>query len=62
VGLWFCTQLPNDIPSEVLSQLGTKVQHGLRGFTEKDRRAIKTASENYPISDLYDIATEVMEL
>ncbi len=54
VGIYFCTQLPTDIPDEVLSQLGLKVQHALRAFTAKDRKAIKKTAENYPISDYYE--------
>ncbi len=53
VGIYFCTQNPQDVPDAVLSQLGLKVQHALRAFTEKDRKAIKKAAENYPISDYY---------
>jgi len=53
VGIYFCTQLPTDIPDEVLSQLGLKVQHALRAFTAKDRKAIKKTAENYPLSDFY---------
>lgn len=53
VGIYFCTQNPQDIPDAVLSQLGLKVQHALRAFTEKDRKAIKKAAENYPISEYY---------
>ena len=53
VGIYFCTQNPTDIPDEVLSQLGLKVQHALRAFTAKDRRAIKKAAENYPLTDFY---------
>jgi DNA helicase HerA-like ATPase len=55
IGIFFVTQSPNDIPSSVLGQLGTKVQHALRAFTAKDRKAIKTASENYPYSDFYEV-------
>lgn len=54
VGIYFCTQNPTDIPDGVLSQLGLKVQHALRAFTAKDRKAIKQAAENYPITDFYD--------
>lgn len=54
VGIYFCTQNPVDIPDGVLSQLGLKVQHALRAFTAKDRKAIKRAAENYPITDYYD--------
>ncbi|MFN0032724.1 MAG: helicase HerA-like domain-containing protein, partial [Flavobacteriales bacterium] len=53
VGIYFCTQNPYDIPEDVLAQLGLKVQHALRAFTEKDRKAIRKTSENYPISDFY---------
>ncbi|MGD9329649.1 MAG: DUF853 family protein [Cyclobacteriaceae bacterium] len=55
VGVFFVTQSPNDIPAGVLAQLGTKVQHALRAFTARDRKAIKTAAENYPITDFYDV-------
>ncbi len=54
VGLYFVTQNPTDVPDAVLSQLGLKVQHALRAFTAKDRKAIKLTAENYPISDYYD--------
>ncbi|MCW3076242.1 MAG: hypothetical protein JWO32_851 [Bacteroidetes bacterium] len=53
VGIYFVTQNPNDIPDSVLSQLGLKVQHALRAFTEKDRKAIKKTAENYPTSGFY---------
>ena len=55
VGIFFCTQNPTDIPNIVLSQLGMKVQHALRAFTAKDRKDIKLISENYPISEYYQI-------
>lgn len=54
VGLYFVTQNPTDVPDAVLSQLGLKVQHALRAFTAKDRKAIKLTAENYPISEYYD--------
>ncbi len=54
VGLYFVTQNPKDVPQDVLAQLGMKIQHALRAFTAKDRKAIKLASENYPDSEYYD--------
>src|SRR5690554_4455352 len=54
VGIYFCTQSPTDVPEAVLGQLGLKIQHSLRAFTAKDRKAISKAAENYPISDFYD--------
>lgn len=53
VGVFFITQNPYDVPEAVLSQLGLKVQHALRAFTEKDRKAIRKTAENYPISEFY---------
>ena len=55
IGLFFVTQNPNDVPDDVLGQLGLKVQHALRAFTAKDRKAIKLAAENYPSSEYYDV-------
>ena len=62
VGIFFCTQNPQDIPDMVLSQLGLKIQHALRAFTEKDRKAIKKASENYPISAFYKTDEQITAL
>lgn len=62
VGIFFITQSPDDIPESVLAQLGMKIQHALRAFTAKDRKAIKTAAENYPLSEYYvteDIITQL---
>lgn len=53
VGIYFITQNPADIPESILAQLGLKVQHSLRAFTAKDRKAIKLAAENYPITEFY---------
>jgi len=54
IGLYFVTQNPTDVPNEVLAQLGLKVQHALRAFTARDRKAIKLTAENYPESEYYD--------
>ncbi|MCP3927596.1 MAG: DUF853 family protein [Bacteroidetes bacterium] len=62
VGIFFVTQNPVDIPEEVLSQLGLKVQHALRAFTAKDRKAIKLAAQNYPITEFYDVPQLLTEL
>ncbi len=62
IGVFFCTQNPTDIPAAVLSQLGMKVQHALRAFTAKDRKAIKQTAENYPLSDYYETEQTITEL
>ncbi len=62
VGVFFVTQNPADIPEAVLGQLGLKVQHALRAFTAKDRRAIRLAAENYPLTDFYDVPDLLTQL
>jgi len=62
VGLFFVTQNPTDIPEAVLGQLGMKIQHALRAFTAKDRKAIKLSAQNYPDSDYYDVEELLTEL
>ncbi|MBL8153968.1 MAG: DUF853 family protein, partial [Anaerolineae bacterium] len=55
VGVYFCTQNPVDIPAPILAQLGMKIQHALRAFTANDRKAIKLAAENYPLTEFYQV-------
>ena len=55
VGLFFVTQVPDDIPENILSQLGFKLQHALRAFTAKDRKAIRLVAQNYPDTQFYDV-------
>ncbi len=62
VGIFFITQNPADMPDAVLGQLGLKIQHALRAFTAKDRKAIKLAAQNYPITEHYDVAQLLTEL
>lgn len=62
VGIFFCTQNPQDIPAGVLAQLGLKIQHALRAFTAADRKTIKQAAENYPESEYYDVDSMMTQL
>jgi DNA helicase HerA-like ATPase len=62
VGIFFCTQNPADIPNDVLGQLGMKMQHALRAFTARDRKAIKLVAENYPFTDYYKVDKTLTEL
>lgn len=59
VGLYFVTQNPTDVPEAILAQLGLKIQHALRAFTAKDRKAIKLTAQNYPETEFYQ-ADEVL--
>ena len=62
VGVFFCTQLPTDIPDDVLSQLGARVQHALRAFTPDDQKALTRTARTYPKSTVYDIETALTSL
>ncbi|HUM50691.1 MAG TPA: DUF853 family protein [Chitinophagales bacterium] len=62
VGIFFCTQNPNDIPESILAQLGLKVQHALRAFTAKDRQAIKLVAQNYPETAYYKVEDLITQL
>ncbi len=55
VGIFFCTQMSQDIPASVLSQLGNRVQHVLRSFTPQDADALRQTVKTYPRSDFYTI-------
>jgi DNA helicase HerA-like ATPase len=62
VGIFFCTQNPQDIPASVLSQLGLKIQHALRAFTAADRKTIKLAAQNYPETAFYEVDALLTEM
>ncbi|MEJ2406258.1 MAG: DUF853 family protein [Candidatus Thiodiazotropha sp.] len=47
VGVFFITQYPSDVPDQVIGQLGNRIQHALRAFTPKDRKALKAAAETF---------------
>jgi len=54
VGIFFVTQTPKDVPNDVLSQLGNRVQHALRAFTPDDAKALKATVQTFPTSG-YDL-------
>lgn len=62
VGVYFVTQKPDDVPENILGQLGNRVQHSLRSFTGRDRRELKRAAETYRENNEFDIATKISEL
>jgi DNA helicase HerA-like ATPase len=62
VGVFFVTQLPTDLPDEVLAQLGHRVQHAVRAFTPKDARALDRAVETFPTTEHYDLAETLRSL
>ncbi|MFV1363594.1 helicase HerA-like domain-containing protein [Mycolicibacterium elephantis] len=62
VGVFFCTQLPTDVPNDVLSQLGARVQHALRAFTPDDQKALSKTVRTYPKTDVYDLESALTSL
>lgn len=54
VGIFFVTQTPKDVPSDVLGQLANRVQHALRAFTPDDAKALKATVSTFPKSE-YDL-------
>lgn len=61
VGIFFVTQTPKDVPSDVLAQLGSRVQHQLRAFTPDDAKALRATVSTYPTSG-YDLAQVLQNL
>jgi len=62
VGLFFVTQSPTDLNTEILGQLGNKIQHGMRAASEKDRKLVKSISKNYPSIEGFDVEKAILEL
>ncbi|MFD7845589.1 helicase HerA-like domain-containing protein [Nocardia sp. NPDC059764] len=62
VGVFFCTQLPTDIPNAVLSQLGARIQHALRAFTPEDQAALSKTVRTYPKTATYDLEKALTSL
>jgi DNA helicase HerA-like ATPase len=62
VGVYFCSQFPDDIPGEILGQLGNRVQHALRAFTPRDQKAVRTAAETFVANPQIDVAKVISTL
>lgn len=62
VGVYFCTQNPKDIPNGVLSQLGNKVEHGLRAYTPADQKAVKAAAESFRVNPEFNTYETILNL
>ncbi|KGM55621.1 hypothetical protein N800_12970 [Lysobacter daejeonensis GH1-9] len=62
VGVYFCSQFPDDVPDDILGQLGNRVQHALRAFTPRDQKAVKTAAETFVANPNLDVAEAISQL
>jgi len=62
VGVYFISQSPSDVPDEILSQLGNKVQHVLRSYTPSDDKAIKAAANSFRTNPKFKTEDAIREL
>lgn len=62
VGVFFCTQLTQDVPPAVLSQLGNRIHHVIRAFTPNDVKALKETIKTFPKSEYYDMEQQFTQL
>jgi DNA helicase HerA-like ATPase len=62
VGVFFITQYPNDVPNEVIGQLGNRIQHALRAFTPRDKKAVKAAAETFRENPAFDTVEVISNL
>jgi DNA helicase HerA-like ATPase len=62
VGVYFISQLPDDVPPAILGQLGNRVQHALRAFTPRDQKAVRTAAETFPPNPAFKVVDVITQL
>ena len=62
VGVYFISQLPNDIPEDILGQLGNRVQHALRAYTPKDQKAVKAAATTFRANPSFKTEDAILNL
>jgi len=62
VGVYFCSQFPDDVPNDILGQLGNRIQHALRAYTPRDQKAVQTAAETFVANPTLDVAEVISQL
>ena len=62
VGVFFVTQNPDDVPEDILGQLGNRVQHALRAFTARDQKALRRAAETYRPNPRFDTQEAILQV
>jgi len=62
VGVYFCSQFPDDVPTEILGQLGNRIQHALRAYTPRDQKAVRTAAETFVANPRLNVAETISQL
>lgn len=62
VGVYFITQNPDDVPSDILGQLGNRIQHALRAFTPRDQKALRAAAETFRPNPDFDTEDAIRDV
>ncbi len=62
IGLYFISQNPTDIPSEILGQLGNKIQHNLRAFTPAEQKVVKAAADGFRTNPSFNTEEAILNL
>jgi DNA helicase HerA-like ATPase len=62
IGVYFITQNPSDLPEDVLSQLGNRIQHALRAFTPAEQKKVRAAAETFRPNPKFDTEKTISEL
>lgn len=62
VGVYFCSQFPDDVPNDILGQLGNRIQHALRAYTPRDQKAVRTAAETFVTNPRLNVARVISQL
>ncbi len=62
VGIYFCSQFPDDMPDEILGQLGNRIQHALRAYTPRDQKAVRAAAQSFAARPGLDVAQAISQL
>lgn len=62
VGVYFITQNPADVPDDILSQMGNRVQHALRAFTAKDQKELRLAAQTYRDNPAFSTEQAIREV
>jgi hypothetical protein len=60
--VYFCSQFPDDVPNDILGQLGNRIQHALRAYTPRDLKAVRTAAETFVANPKLDVAEVISQL
>jgi DNA helicase HerA-like ATPase len=62
VGVYFCSQNPDDVPDVILGELGNRSQHAVRAYSPRDQNSVKTAAETFVPNPKLDVTRVISEL